>query len=131
MHAAAFDRSINNVTLIGSPISYRSIVMNRFYKIGLTSTGNTGPGLPYFIDYSSTIAGVITAYDLPDLIGCIAPRKVVLAGLKDQMLEPASEALIKDDMEFPRSVYAKQKPGNLKVLERIDDLSAIVKWSFE
>jgi hypothetical protein len=23
--------------------------------------------LPYFIDYSSTIAGVLTAYDLPDL----------------------------------------------------------------
>ena len=102
MHAAAFDHSINNITLIGSPISYRSIVMNRIYKIGLTPTGNTGPGLPYFIDFSSTIAGVLTAYDLPDLIGCIAPRKVVLAGLKNQMLEPASEALINEELEFPR-----------------------------
>ena len=132
IHAAAFDHSINNITLIGSPISYRSIVMNRIYKIGLTPTGNKGTGLPYEIDFSSTIAGVLTAYDLPDLIGCIAPRKVVLAGLKDQMLEPASEALINKELEFPRAAYAfKHMQGNLKVLEKMDNLESIVNWSFE
>ena len=131
MHAAAFDRTIRNVILIGSPISYRSIIMNRFYKVGLTPTGNTGPGLPYFIDFSSTIAGVLTAYDLPDLIGCIAPRKVVLAGLKDQMLEPASEALINEELEFPRAAYrSKKASANIKVVSSIENLASVVDWCF-
>jgi len=105
--------------------------MNRVYKIGLTPTGNTGPGLPYFIDFSSTIAGVLTAYDLPDLIGSIAPRKVVLAGLKDQMLEPASEALINEELEFPRSAYVFNKaPANIKVVSSYEDLASLVDWCF-
>ena len=131
MHAAAFDHSIHNITLIGSPISYRSIVMNRFYQIGLTPTGNIGPGLPYFIDFSSTIAGVLTAYDLPDLVGCIAPRKVVLAGLKNQMLEPASEALTNEELEFPRSAYLfKKASANIKVLSSYENLATLVDWCF-
>jgi len=132
MHAAAFDPSINNITLIGSPISYRAIVMNRIYKIGLIPTGNKGTGLPYELDFSTTIAGVLTAYDLPDLIGCIAPRKVVLAESKDQMLGPASEALINEELQFPRAAYSfKHTQGNLKVLEKMDNLESIVNWSFE
>ncbi len=129
IHAAAFDHSINSITLIGSPISYRSIVMNRIYKIGLTPTGHEGPGLPYEVDFSSTIAGVLTAYDLPDLIGCMAPRKVVLAGLKDQMLEPASEALINEELEFPLSAYAfKKASANIKVVSSYENLASLVNW---
>jgi hypothetical protein len=90
LHAAAFEPSIKNVTLIGSITSYSSIVMNRIYKIGLTSTGNKGPGHPYEVDFSWGVAGVLKAYDLPDLIGCIAPRKIALIDLKDHALEPAS-----------------------------------------
>jgi cephalosporin-C deacetylase-like acetyl esterase len=131
IHAAAFDSSINNITLIGSPISYRSIVMNRIYKIGLITTGNKGVGLPYELDFSSTIAGILTAYDLPDLIGCIAPRKVVLAGLKDQMLEPASEALINTDLEFPYSAYAfKKASANIKIVSPYENPASFVDWCF-
>ncbi|MCK4818526.1 xylan esterase, partial [bacterium] len=35
LHAAAFEPSIKSVALISPFISYRSIVMNRFYKVGL------------------------------------------------------------------------------------------------
>ncbi|HEY6435398.1 MAG TPA: hypothetical protein VIY47_02330, partial [Ignavibacteriaceae bacterium] len=84
------------------------------------------------VDFTWGIASVLTAYDLPDLIGCIAPRKVVLAGPTDQMLEPASTELINRDLEFPLSVYSfRQVPGNLKVLEKTDNLESIVNWSFE
>ena len=130
VHAAAFESSINNISLIGSLISYRSVAMNRIHKIGLTKTGGDY-WHPVEVDFSWGIASVLTAYDLPDLIGCIAPRKVVLADLRDQMLEPASTELINKEMEFPRSVYLKQAPGNLKILEKIDDLNAILKWGFE
>ena len=83
IHAAAFDSSISNITLIGSPISYRSIAMNRFYKIGLIEREGGGLDHPDEIDFSWGISGVLKDYDLPDLIGCIAPRKVVLADLQN------------------------------------------------
>lgn len=122
IHAAAFEPLINNITLIGSPISYRSIAMNRIYRIGLTEREGGGTHHPYEVDFSWGVAGVLTAYDLPDLIGCIAPRKVVFAGLKDHMLEPASAELINEELEFPRIVYSLKKAA-----ENIDIISSDVE----
>ena len=33
-------------------------------------------GILFEIDFTWGIASVLTAYDLPDLMGCIAPRKL-------------------------------------------------------
>jgi hypothetical protein len=131
MHAAAFDSSIKNIVFIGAPVSYRSIVMNDMYKIGLIDNDG-GYWHPYEIDFSWGVAGVLTAYDLPDLIGCMAPRKVVLAGLKNQLLEPASEDVIELDMAFPEKVYAaKNVEQNLKIASSTEDISSLVDWCFE
>jgi len=118
LHAAVFDQSISRVALLESPISYRSIVMNMFYEI----------------NFSCAVAGALTAYDLPDLIGCIAPRKVLLTQLKDQMKETASRELIEEELKFPRSVYSLRKvPENLKVLEFEPDrdIDVIIDWWIE
>ena len=132
LHAAAFDPSIKNIILIGSLISYKSVVMNRFYKIGLTPREGGGNWHPYEVDFSWGVAGVLTAYDLPDLIGCIAPRKVVLAGLKDQMLEPASPELINQELDFPLSVYSSKKSSeNIKIVSSYTSLGSLVDWSFQ
>jgi len=132
IHAAAFDSSINNISLIGSLISYQSVAMNRFSKIGITKRPNGNYWHPIEVDFTWGIASVLTAYDLPDLIGCIAPRKVVLAEPTDQMLEPASTELINKELEFPRSVYSsKHSQENLKILEKMDSLESVVKWGFE
>ena len=65
-------------------------------------------------------------------MGCIAPRKVVLAAPTDQMLEPASTELINKELEFPRAAYSfKHSPENLRILKKIDDLASIAQWSFE
>ncbi len=132
IHAAAFDSSINNISLIGSLISYRSVVMNRLYKIGITKRpGSNDHWHPIEVDFTWGIASVLTAYDLPDLIGCIAPRKVVLAELKDQLLEPASEALINEELVFPRSAYAfKKASANIKVVSSYKHLASLVNWCF-
>jgi len=131
IHAAAFDSSIKNITLIRSLISYQSIVMNRFHKIGITKRPNSNYWHPVEVDFTWGIASVLTAYDLPDLIGSIAPRKIVLADLRDQMLEPASTELINKELEFPRAVYSSKKvPGNLKVIEKMDSLDSIIDWVF-
>ena len=133
IHAAAFDSSINNISLIGSLISYQSVAMNRFYRIGVTKRpGSDDYWHPFEIDFTWGIASVLTAYDLPDLMGCIAPRKIVLADLRDPMLEPASTEMIDKELEFPRSVYSSiQAPGNLRILKKMDDLGPIVHWGFE
>lgn len=132
IHAAAFDPSIANITLIGSLVSYRSVAMNRFYKIGLTKRNVTDTWHPYEVDFSFGIAGVLTAYDLPDLIGAIAPRKVVLANLKDQMLEPASSSLVDEEMEFPKAAYGfRNASDNLKVLSSFENLDSLVDWCFK
>jgi len=115
--AAVMDKSINSISLIGSLISYRSIVMNKLY--------NT-----VFSKYS--VAGALTAYDLPDLIGCIAPRKIALVELKDQMKQPASEELIDEELSFPRSVYSlKNVAKNLNILPSAEDIGTVVGWCFE
>jgi cephalosporin-C deacetylase-like acetyl esterase len=132
IHAAAFDPAIKNIVLVGSPVSYRSIVMNRLYKIGFTAREGGDYWHPYELDFSWGVAGALTAYDLPDLIGCIAPRRVVLAGLKDQMLEPASPELISQDLEFPRSVYSFKKVSeNLKIVSSYESLGSLVDWSYK
>jgi len=131
IQAAAFDSSIKNIILIRSLISYQSIVMNRFYKIGITKRPVSDHWHPVEVDFTWGIASVLTAYDLPDLIGSIAPRKIVLADLRDQMLEPASTELINKELEFPRAVYSSKKlSGNFKVIEKMDSLDSIVDWVF-
>ena len=132
IHAAAFESSIINITLIGSPISYRSIAMNRIFRIGLTETGKSGINHPYEADFSWGVAGALTAYDLPDLIGCMVPRKVTVAGLKDHALEPASDDLVKLEMEFPVTVYSgKGASDNLKIIDSVENYTDFVEWGFK
>jgi cephalosporin-C deacetylase-like acetyl esterase len=132
MHAAAFDPTIDNITLIGSPVSYRSIAMNRFYKIGVTKNEGGGTVHPYEVDFSWGIAKVLTGYDLPDLLGCIAPRKIVLAGLTDATLEPAGDEQVRDEMKFPSSAYAlKNASSRLRIVPSGEPLTDLVDWSFE
>jgi hypothetical protein len=131
IHAAAFEPVIKNITLIGAPVSYRSIVMNDLYKIGLVYNDD-GYWHPWEIDFSWGVAGALTAYDLPDLIGCMAPRKVALAGLNNQLLEPASEEDIILDMDFPRKVYMSEDIAqNLKITSSKEDIPSLVDWCFE
>ncbi|NND06542.1 MAG: xylan esterase [Saprospiraceae bacterium] len=131
LHATAFEPAIKNLTLVGSLISYRSVVMNDLYKIGLVFN-SPGYWHPWEIDFSWGIAGVLTGYDLPDLIGCIAPRKVALAGLKNQLLETATDEAINLDMKFPHSVYKyKNASENIKIEEDVNDLGSLVNWCFK
>lgn len=117
LHAAVMDKTINSISLIGSLISYRSVVMNKLYNSGFAR---------------NAVAGALTAYDLPDLIGCIAPRRIVLVDLKDQMKLPASKELIDEELSFPRSVYTSGNvPKNLNIVPLTEDLASVIDWCFE
>jgi cephalosporin-C deacetylase-like acetyl esterase len=131
IHAAAFDPSIKGIVLNGSLVSYSSLALNRLYKIGLTPV-NKGLNMPYEIDYNWNIAGMLKVYDLPDLIGCIAPRKVAIAGLRNQALEPASAELTDHEMSFPRAAYSnKNAKDNLKITPSTENYYDLVEWGFK
>ncbi|MBK8504180.1 MAG: hypothetical protein IPL46_19405 [Saprospiraceae bacterium] len=132
IHCAAFNPSIKNTILVRPLISYRSVVMNRFYKIGLAKNEGGGTGHPYEIDFNWGIPGVLTAYDLPDLIGSIAPRKVVMVGITDQMLTPASETLVKEEMEFPVESYRhKGSHSSLQIIEGKRSVESLIQDLFK
>jgi cephalosporin-C deacetylase-like acetyl esterase len=130
LHAAAFDSSIKNLILVRSLISYRSVAMNRFYKIGLTPNEGGGTGHPYEVDFSWGIAGVLKAYDLPDLIASIAPRKIALVDLQDQLLDSAAESLIDEELKFPRAVYGMKSATHQLKIDLSFDLMSLVDWAF-
>ena len=132
IHAASFEPSISNVTLMGSLISYRTVVMNRLYRIGLTVNEGGGYWHPYEVNFNWGIAGVLTAYDLPDLIASLAPRRVALLRLRDHNLQPAAEDLVTTEMEFPKVAYAhKSVPSNLRINTSYEDIHSVLKWCFE
>jgi dienelactone hydrolase len=119
MHAAAFDSSINSVTLVSPLVSYRNVVMNRLYKIGNTKRPTGDYWHPVEVDFSWGVPAALTGYDLPDLIAVIAPRKVVMADIRNSMLQPASQEVIDDELKFPRAAYSHKKvPDNLKVVDK-------------
>ncbi len=116
LHAAALNNSINAVALVSSPVSYRSIVMSNFYN-------------PAFA--ANAVAGALTAYDLPDLIGSVAPKKIALVDLKDQMNESAGSQLIDAEMTFPKAAYTqKGASGNLRIIPASENIVTVAEWCF-
>ena len=132
IHAAAFEPSIKGVVLAGSLSSYRCVVMNRLYRIGLVKNEGGGNVHPYEVDFSWGVAGALSGYDLPDLVGCMAPRRVALAGLRNHLLEPASDKEIELDTAFPRLAYTHyDASANLRIVPAAEDLGRLVDWCLE
>ncbi len=92
IHAAAFDPSIERVALVEPFSSYRSMVMNQYYNSA-------------FI-YGS-VPGALKAYDLPDLLASLAPRKLLLSGVTDSLGKPSPADSIRDDMHTVKDSYLK------------------------
>ena len=90
LHAAAFEPSISGVALVEPCLSYRSIVMNRFYD-------------PAYIHGS--VPGALQAYDLPDLAASLVPRKLMLVNVKDAAAEAPDQAGTDKDLAVIRNVY--------------------------
>ncbi|MFC1718236.1 alpha/beta hydrolase family protein [Candidatus Poribacteria bacterium] len=109
LHAAAFENSIHKIALIEPLISYKSIVMNRYYSPRLI------PG---------TVAGSLTAYDLPDVAACIAPRKLLMVNVSDHEKERVDEDAIKTELAVVHSAFsAAEAPENIKISQWEEDQS--------
>ena len=108
LHAAAFSPEIRWLALDGAPATYASVVMNQMYKVPSTAM----------------VAGALSAYDLPDLVVAMAPRKTFLLGATDEKLQPLGEGTLKE-------VYG-ESGGRLRVAAGGEaTLIEAVKWCAE
>ncbi|HKJ66397.1 MAG TPA: prolyl oligopeptidase family serine peptidase, partial [bacterium] len=105
LHAAAFDEIIAKVALLEPYLSYQSIVTNKFYN-------------PDFI--YSTVAGALTAYDLPDLTASLAPRSLLLVNMTDQNGRPVrNQSLVERTYAVAHRSYKMKNAGDSFHLTRI------------
>ncbi len=97
LHAAAFEPVIEQVALLRPYISYRSIMMTRYYD-------------PNF--HISTVTGTLDRYDLPDLAAALAPRKLLIAGPVDASGACRDRQGIREDSAVITNAYEHQNASN-------------------
>jgi hypothetical protein len=90
VHAAAFEPDISRIALVEPYSSYMSIVKNRFYSSSFI------PGV---------VPGSLREYDLPDIEACLAPRRLLMAGLTDGYGKTTDTTGINEDLSIIRSSY--------------------------
>jgi hypothetical protein len=106
--------------------------MNNRYRIGLSPREGGDYWHPHEIDFTWGVGGALQSYDLPDLVGCIAPRKVIMADIRDQMLEPASKEVISQELDFPQKAFTFRKAAeNIKVITNADNPGSFIDWCFK
>jgi cephalosporin-C deacetylase-like acetyl esterase len=107
IHATAFHPEISWLILDRTFSTYASVAMNRVYTVPT----------------SSLVPGALTAYDLPDLLASIAPRRVAILGPRDQQMNPLTEV-------EAASAYAATMGASLRILVGGEqELTELVQWS--
>ncbi|MEX2233543.1 MAG: acetylxylan esterase [Cyclobacteriaceae bacterium] len=107
LHAAAFIPAIHRVALIDHLNSYRTLVMNRSYHS------------PFI---TSAVPGALRAYDLPDLAGALAPRKLLIGGLTSGAGEKMKERNFAEKGVPASPEYILGKPEeHVEFIEEISD----------
>jgi cephalosporin-C deacetylase-like acetyl esterase len=112
LHAAAFSEDISKVALIEPLLSYKSIVMNKYYQ-------------PELIH--QTVPGSTHAYDLPDVAACLAPRKLWLIRVLDHRMKEATDEQIAKTYNYVRKAYqAAQNNFVIKPWNRYQAFSGVL-----
>ena len=78
MHAAAFESGLKRVALLESPMSWESVLLHQYYNQVIGST---------------IVPSALKYYDLPDLLGLMAPRSLLVVDPVDGDGEPAPEQI--------------------------------------
>jgi len=117
LHAAVFENDIQKVCLIRPFLSFSELALSNDYK-------------PSFIH--SAVAGAIEAYDLPDLIARLCPRKALIINPLSGNGMKASKAKAGQNMHFPFQVYSeKDAAKNFHLESNMDDqlvLEQVLSW---
>ena len=96
LHAAAFESGLTGIILDKPLLSYGLLAGHRIYNY----------------DMHVTVAGALTAYDLPDLMACCAPRRLIVIDPVNHLSEPAEPALVEAQYRFPFDVYRAENAAD-------------------
>ena len=117
LHAAAFEKEIQKISLIQPFLSFAEIALEPDYAPALIL---------------STVAGAIEKYDLQDLMAGLCPRKILVINpiSGDGLL--VDELKAKNSIHFPIKVYsAKSVSQNINLISQADEpiiLDQILSW---
>lgn len=101
LHAAAFEPLIARVALVEPLVSYRALTEHKYYQ-------------PKWIPAS--VAGVLTAYDVPSLAATLVPRKLTLVDVQDHSGETMPINAVRQAWAVTATEYAGVK--NFDVIQR-------------
>ncbi len=107
LHSAVFENEFAKIALINPLISYKSIVMNKYYRLSTLM-----PLVPK----------ALTAYDLPDLEAALAPNKLLLVNIKDQMENLASDIDINNDLKVVKSLFNDSCSDSKLQIKKVQNL---------
>lgn len=95
-HAAAFEPEIDGIALIEPLVSFGSVASTQYYR-------------PEFI--TGAVAGMLTGYDLPDLMAAIAPRPALVINPVDAAGEGMSVAEVTAEWSLPGDLWSESAQG--------------------
>lgn len=104
LHAAAIEKCFSGVALVGGLLSYANLVRTRMY---LRS------------HVAALVPSALTAYDLPDLAACIAPKPLLLINPVDGAGSVAGSDQIEEELAVVRQAYATH-PTALDLQQGVD-----------
>jgi len=114
LHAAAFTKAFESITLVEPLASFSSLVMNRFYN-------------HKYIPYA--VPGALREYDLPDLAASLAPSRLIISGMVDGNGTHYYKEGIRNAGEIIRTGYFRNKvPEMLQISEDIQDENLFRMW---
>jgi dienelactone hydrolase len=90
LHAASFEPGISEIALMDPLVSYRALVMNKYYMPEYTH---------------AAVAGALQAYDLPDLAATLAPRELLMVNVTDGEGNPAGAEVMEEDLSVVHRAY--------------------------
>src|SRR5450759_584706 len=105
LYAAAFDPVITRIALIEPYASYQSIVMNHFYNSSFIL---------------GVVPGALKAYDLPDLAGSLAPRKLMMAGTTDGYGKKTDPESIAKDLAIVKVAYQNRNASGQLIIVSLE-----------
>lgn len=108
LHATAFEQQIRWLILIESLLDYQSIAMHPLYEVNA----------------NSLVAGALTAYDLPDILASIAPRRVALSQPRTHLRTAATRDQITSSLGF----VERHSQNDLRVETQEIDLKLLIQW---
>ena len=114
LHAAVFEKEFSKIILSAPLISYAAIAGSKLY---------------YSPAYSPIVPGALTAYDLPDLEAVLAPTKLLLVDVRNEMNKTANKNLIESELNIVKETYKTAKAVDNFVIENnVNEKELFENW---